>query len=84
MRENRGPEAQLLDDLEAGVSTVRRLPQLVRQAERAATQIAEGGLRLHPHSVRHLVDRWGERRLSERIALWAIVALLAVIAVELL
>ena len=83
MRENRGPEAQILDDLEAAVSTIRRLPRLVNQAERAATQIAEGGLRLHPQSVRHMLDRWVERRRSERIALWITVVLLAVIAARL-
>lgn len=84
MRENRGLEAQILDDLEAAVVTVRRLPHLVREAERAATQIAEGGLRLHPRTIHDLMDRWVERRRSERVALWAILALLAVIAVELL
>ena len=81
MRENRGPEAQLLDDLEATVTTVRRLPHLVREVERASTQIAEAGLRLHPQTVRFMTDRWMERRLPERVALWLIVALLAVIAV---
>ena len=84
MRENRGPEAQILDDLEATVYTVRRLPHLVREAERAATQIAESGLRLHPQTIRNTLDRWVDRRRSERVAIWLIVALLAVIAVELL
>ncbi|MGR0184784.1 MULTISPECIES: 2-polyprenylphenol 6-hydroxylase [Azospirillum] len=84
MRENRGPEAQILDDLEAVVSTVRRLPRLVNQAERAAAELADGGLRLHPHSIKHMLDRWVERRISERIALWIIVVLLTVIAVKVL
>ncbi len=83
MRENRGPEAQILDDLEGAVYTVRRLPHLVREVERTVTQIAEGGLRLHPQTVRYTLDRWVDRRRGERVAVWIIVALLAVIALQL-
>ncbi len=83
MRENRGPEAQILDGTEAAVRTIRRLPMLVRDAERVAAQIADAGLRLHPQTMRHLVDSWTVRRRSDRIALWAIVALLAFLAVQL-
>jgi len=83
MRENRGPEAQILDGTEAAIRTIRRLPMLVRDAERVAAQIADGGLRLHPHTVRFLLDAWMRRRTSDQFALWAIVALLAFLAVEL-
>ncbi|PWC44845.1 2-polyprenylphenol 6-hydroxylase [Azospirillum sp. TSO22-1] len=83
MRENRGPEAQILDAGEAAVRTIRRLPMLVRDAERVATQIADAGLRLHPQTTRHLIESWNRRRTSDRVALWAIVALLAFLAVEL-
>ncbi|HYG85313.1 MAG TPA: 2-polyprenylphenol 6-hydroxylase [Azospirillum sp.] len=83
MRENRGLEAQILDDAEAAVRTLRRLPMLVRDAERVAAQIADGGLRLHPTTVRFLLDAWTRRRKAEQIALWVIAALLAFVAVEL-
>ncbi|HYH22939.1 MAG TPA: 2-polyprenylphenol 6-hydroxylase [Azospirillum sp.] len=82
MRENRGPEAQIIDDVEAMVRTVRRLPPLVREAERVAAQIAEGGLKLHPTTVRFMLDAWMRRRKTDQLALWAIVALLAFIAVR--
>ncbi|WP_448192510.1 2-polyprenylphenol 6-hydroxylase [Azospirillum sp. sgz301742] len=83
MRENRGPEAQMIDGAEAAVRTIRRLPMLVRDAERVAAQIADAGLRLHPQTVRHLLDSWTRRRTADQVALWAIVALLAFLAVEL-
>jgi ubiquinone biosynthesis protein len=83
MRENRGPEARILDDVEAAVSTVRRLPALVREGERVAAQIAEGGLRLHPQTVRFMLSDWERRRKTERFAIWAILVLLAIIAFEL-
>lgn len=82
MRENRGPEAQFLDDAGAMLSTVRRLPALVREAERVTAEIAEGGVRLHPATVRQMLEGWNRRRTGDRIALWAIVALLAVIALQ--
>lgn len=78
MRENRGPEAQMLDGLEAGVLTLRRLPALVRDAEKLAREMAEGGVRLHPDTVRALFVSWGRSR-AEAYALWAIAVLLAVL-----
>ena len=83
MRENRGPEAQILDDAEAAIRTLRRLPLLVRDAERVAAQIANAGLRLHPQTMRFLLDDWKRRRKTDEVAIWAIVVLLAVVAAQL-
>lgn len=81
MRENRGPEALLLDDIEAAVRTLRRLPELIGDSERAARQLTGHGLRLHPDTVRCLADRM-RRSAADKIALWLIVALLAVLALS--
>lgn len=82
MRENRGPEAQILDDLEAAGRTLRRLPALIRDAERVALQIAEGGLKIHPTSARAVMDHWTRSRKPIVYALWIIAAMLAVIALR--
>ena len=82
MRENRGPEAQVLDDLEAVGRSLRRLPALIRDAERVATQIAEGGLRFHPATVRGLMDDATRSRKPMVYALWAIAALLALLVLR--
>jgi len=84
MRENRGPEAQFINDAGAILSTVRRIPALVSEAERVTRDMAEGGVRLHPQTVRQMLNGWETRRRSDRIALWVIAALLAVIAVQML
>jgi len=83
MRENRGPEAQFLEDAGATLSTIRRLPALVREAERVTADMASGGLRLHPATVRQVLQGWNRRRRGDRAALWVIAALLAVIALRL-
>jgi ubiquinone biosynthesis protein len=46
--------------------------------------MAEGGVRLHPQTVRQMLNGWETRRRSDRAALWVIAALLAVIAVQML
>lgn len=81
MRENRGPEAVLVDDLRSGLEAARRLPTLIVEAERAIRQFADGGLRLHPDGARALTDR-ARRGGSLRWALWAIAVLLAAILIR--
>lgn len=80
MRENRGPEAQVIDALTAAGTTLRRLPALVREAERVTGALASGGLKLHPDTVRAFAERNRTGRFGDRLALWLIVILLAVIA----
>jgi len=77
MRENRGPEAQVIDEIEAGVAALRRLPSLVRGLEHAAEQLGGQGLRLHPESLDALVHSRAHRRLDLGL-LWAAIAILAV------
>jgi ubiquinone biosynthesis protein len=61
MRENRGPEARIA---RAGADILRgleRLPSLIRHADLALSQVEQGGLRLHPDTVR-LMARERARR----------------------
>jgi len=81
MRENRGPEAMLIDDLRAGLHAVRRLPALIVEAERAVRQFADDGLRLHPEGARAFTDRV-RKGGTLRYALWAIAFLLAAILIR--
>ena len=83
MRENIGPEARMRDTARELLSGLERLPRLVANVEKTAIMIAEGGLKLHPDSVRALA---GEKRNPRGgfSPLWLIVALLAAILVLLL
>ncbi|AWK85892.1 2-polyprenylphenol 6-hydroxylase [Azospirillum thermophilum] len=82
MRENRGPEAQFLDDASAALSTIRRIPALVREAERVVAEMAQGGLRVHPFSIGQIIGG-RDRQHLDRLALWAVVIFLGVIALRL-
>ncbi len=75
--DNLGPEARLrgaADDLRG---TLERLPAIVADGERALAMFADGGLRLHPDSVKAL--RGGDRASPMLLPLWIAVALLAVL-----
>ena len=54
MIENRGPEARLKQAAKEISTGLERLPTLLRHAEHALTGLAEGGLKLHPDTVRSL------------------------------
>ena len=82
MRENRGPEAQAVQALSAAGGILRRLPTLVRDAERAAAEVAGSGLKLHPDTVKRLGAATRPKAGGGSPALWIIVALLALILVR--
>lgn len=77
MRENRGLEAQVLDAAESVVRAVRRLPDVMRETERAAALLADGGLKLHPDTINALAEERSRRRRLELYPLWVAVAVLA-------
>jgi ubiquinone biosynthesis protein len=81
-----GPEARLrdaADGLEALSRVAQHLPQLVRDAESISQMLAEGGLRLHPDTMRHFAEVQIRRARHLRIAIWLAAAGLAVLAVAL-
>ncbi|HZH29000.1 MAG TPA: 2-polyprenylphenol 6-hydroxylase [Azospirillaceae bacterium] len=71
MRENRGVEARAADHIADMIETLERLPALLRNAEVAASQIAHGGLRLHPDTVRLMLEGSLRRRARLNWSLWA-------------
>ena len=76
MRENRGPEARLRQGLETMAQAVTQLPRLIVGLGRVSTDLAEGGLKLHPDSLRELTDALRGRG---GLALWLPWVLVAVL-----
>ena len=63
MRENRSPEARLRNFLSEAAVQLERLPNAMKNLEAAAEMMADGGLRLHPETVRLLASGRGGRAL---------------------
>lgn len=86
MIENRGPEARVAETATALATIAGKLPQLLRDAEAVSAQLAGGGLRLHPDTVRALAaTELAQTRESLRPVWWAVgvavvLGLLAVVA----
>jgi ubiquinone biosynthesis protein len=76
MVENRGPEARARNAIQDLGLTLERLPRLAAEAERLASDLAAGGLRLHPDSLKAMGG--GEAGRSARWAFWIALAALAV------
>ena len=87
MLENIGPEARLRDAA-TGLSSLGKLaqniPQLLRDTELIAAQLADGGLRLHPESVRAIATSQMRRTRHVRVAVWIAAGALGIIALGLL
>jgi len=83
MLEQVGPEARL-KEMSDGVNTLGRLardlPQLLRNAELVSTMLADGGMRLHPDTVRQIAEMQAARTRHIRIAIWIGAVALGVIA----
>ncbi|MDR3518621.1 MAG: 2-polyprenylphenol 6-hydroxylase [Azospirillaceae bacterium] len=78
MRENRGPEARIVDEVTGMIEAIRRLPKALVQVEQAAAEIAGGTLRIHPDTIAQMVGAQTRRhgRLAWRI--WGATVLVAV------
>jgi ubiquinone biosynthesis protein len=87
MMENIGPEARLRDAA-VGLTSLGKLaqniPQLLRDTELIASQLADGGLRLHPESVRAIATSQMRRTRHVRVAVWIAAGALGIIALGLL
>ena len=76
-RDNLGPEARIADATAEAIATIQRLPRLVRDAEATLADFADGGLKLHPETVRALGGYRG--RGGGRPLFWAgLIALAAI------
>jgi len=86
MVDNLGPEARLRDAAD-GITSLGKLaqniPQLLRDTELIASQLADGGLRLHPDSVKAIAITQIRRTRHVRVALWIAAGALGMIALRL-
>ncbi|MDH3231911.1 MAG: 2-polyprenylphenol 6-hydroxylase [Alphaproteobacteria bacterium] len=83
MREHRGPLARARESAETVRELVERAPMILRGIERAASDIAEGGVRLHPDTLEAL-RRSEPPRPAPQWPLWLTVGALGVAVVWLL
>ena len=84
MIERMGPEARLrdaADGLTAMGRVAQNLPQLLRNAEVISAMLADGGVRLHPDSVKLIATAQVSQTRHVRIAIWIAAGALGVIAV---
>jgi ubiquinone biosynthesis protein len=79
MRENRGPEARIREAVEDALRAASRLPDLLVAAERAATAVADTGVKPHPTALRarDREIRWAVLPLWVAVGLLAVLILLA-------
>jgi ubiquinone biosynthesis protein len=52
------------------VNALRTLPRVVKATEMAATLVSEGGVKLHPETVKGLLDGFVRRRQRMMWAMW--------------
>lgn len=87
LMEQVGPEARLREAAE-GLGALghlaRNLPELLRNAEIVSAMLADGGLRLHPDTVRQIADSQTARTRHVRIAVWIGVGALGILAAGML
>jgi ubiquinone biosynthesis protein len=87
MIDNLGPEARLreaADGLTSLGKLAQNIPQLLRDTEIIAAQLADGGLRLHADSVRAIALTQVRRTRHIRVAIWIAAGALGIIAMGLL
>ena len=76
MRAHRGPQARLQEALSEAAAGLERLPETLANIGRLTDDLAAGGLRLHPETLRALAHRERGQRLQIRL-MWLALALLA-------
>ncbi len=62
MRQTLGPEARIVDAVADFAVALRRLPSLLENLEKGVAELAGGGLKLHPETIRAL--RGGKKTLG--------------------
>ncbi len=75
---NLGPEARLRNGVNGLRSAVERLPRFMNDVERVASMLGDGGLRLHPDTVKSLT-RPRRGAIASHYLAWGLVAVLTVL-----
>jgi ubiquinone biosynthesis protein len=84
MLERIGPEARLreaADGMSALGRVAQNLPQLLKNAEIVSAMLADGGVRLHPDSIRLIAVAQAARTRHVRVAIWIAAGALGVLAI---
>ncbi len=84
MAEHRGPLAQVRQSAESLLATLERAPRVIEKLDQAMGDLAEGGLRLHPTTVRALataMDQNRPRGLLSGAAGWYVAAILLLLLI---
>jgi ubiquinone biosynthesis protein len=79
-KSNLGPQARIKENVNEGIRSLQKLPQLVARSERIFAEFEQGGLKLHPDTARLLAGNGRGQRQWLTFA-WAALALLAAILV---
>jgi len=80
MFQHLGPQARLKDGVVGVVQSLERLPRMLAETEKAYTNLMNGGLKLHPDTVRAMRGEGGGRRGMAWLP-WVLAAVLGVLLV---
>lgn len=82
MAEHRGPLAQVRHSAESMIATLERAPRVFEKLDRVMDDLSEGGVRLHPATVRALATALNEGRSRRWMAAgWYVAAILLLLLV---
>ncbi|MGE4280161.1 MAG: 2-polyprenylphenol 6-hydroxylase [Magnetospirillum sp.] len=80
MFQHLGPQARLKDGVVGVVQSLERLPRMLAETEKAYTNLMNGGLKLHPDTVRAMRGEGGGRRTTAWLP-WVLAAILGILLV---
>jgi ubiquinone biosynthesis protein len=80
MRANLGPEAKVRDAFTTVVGSLERLPRLLAETEKTYSMLVNGGLKLHPDTIKDIVSGRRQRGLPGWLP-WLLAAVLGVLLV---
>ena len=60
----------MVDELEAIMNALRTLPRVVKATEMAANMVVDGGLKLHPETMKGLLETFVRRRQRLMWSMW--------------
>ncbi|MCA1909138.1 MAG: 2-polyprenylphenol 6-hydroxylase [Magnetospirillum sp.] len=80
MFQNLGPQARIKDGVVGVVQSLERLPRMLAETEKAYSNLMNGGLKLHPDTVRAMRGEGGGRRATTWLP-WVLAAILGILLV---
>jgi ubiquinone biosynthesis protein len=77
MIDNLGPQTRIKETVLGAVGALERLPRMLAETEKAYTAMMNGGLKLHPDTMRSMRGEDGRRGRAPGWLPWALTAILA-------